>query len=148
METIIQRWYDMIRINSVNGHEVDMADYVAEQLRAMGLEPRYSYFPEDREARERPSVWTVLDSGKPGKTLLMRADVDGLPIQESSRNLKQAKLCVSKVPGVSHACGHDGHMAMLLELARRMENARVKRNVLLIFQPTTSSLLPSPVRSS
>ena len=38
METIIQRWYDMIRINSVNGHEVDMADYVAEQLRAMGLD--------------------------------------------------------------------------------------------------------------
>lgn len=60
----------------------------------------------------------IIDSGKPGKTLLMRADVDALPIQENPRNLKQAKLCVSKVPGVSHACGHDGHMAMLLTAAR------------------------------
>jgi len=37
MEKIIQRWYDMIRINSVNGHEVNLADYIANQLRAMGL---------------------------------------------------------------------------------------------------------------
>ena len=43
MEKIIQRWYDMIRINSVNGHEVNLADYIANQLRAMGLEPHYSY---------------------------------------------------------------------------------------------------------
>ncbi len=69
MEKIIQRWYDMIRINSVNGHEVNLADYIANQLRAMGLEPHYSYFPEDAEKKVRPSIWTILDSGKPGKTL-------------------------------------------------------------------------------
>ena len=82
METIIQRWYDMIRINSVNGHEVDMADYVAEQLRAMGLEPRYSYFPEDRETKERPSVWTVLDSGKPGKTVMLIGHIDTVAVSD------------------------------------------------------------------
>ena len=82
METIIQRWYDMIRINSVNGHEVDMADYVAEQLRAMGLEPRYSYVPEDREARERPSVWTVLDSGKSGKTVMLIGHIDTVAVSD------------------------------------------------------------------
>ena len=48
MEKIIKRWYDMIRINSVNGHEVNLADYIAKELRAMNLEPHYSYFPEDR----------------------------------------------------------------------------------------------------
>ena len=42
METIIQHWYDMIRINSVNGHEVDMADYVAEQLRDRLYQLSYS----------------------------------------------------------------------------------------------------------
>ena len=49
----------------------------------------------------------ILDSGKPGKTLLLRADTDALPIQESPNNLKGPKTCLSKRPGLSHACGHD-----------------------------------------
>lgn len=60
----------------------------------------------------------IIDSGKPGKTLLMRADTDALPIAESPENLKEKKVCLSHVPGVSHACGHDGHMAMLLTAGR------------------------------
>lgn len=80
MEKIVQRWYDMIRINSVNGHEVDLADYVAKELRAMGLEPRYSYFPEDRETKVRPSVWTILDSGKPGKTVMLIGHIDTVAV--------------------------------------------------------------------
>ena len=59
MDKIIKRWYDMIRINSINGHEVNLADYVAKELRAMNLEPHYSYFPEDREEKVRPSIWTI-----------------------------------------------------------------------------------------
>ena len=39
MEKVIQRWFDMIKINSINGHEVDLADYIAKELVAMGLEP-------------------------------------------------------------------------------------------------------------
>lgn len=66
MEKLFQRWYDLISIDSVSGHEVGAADYVAEALRSMGLEPHYSYFPEDTD-RQRPSVWAVLDSCKPGK---------------------------------------------------------------------------------
>lgn len=59
-----------------------------------------------------------LDSGKPGWTVLMRADIDALPIQEDPENLVQKKVCVSKNEGVMHACGHDGHMAMLLTEAK------------------------------
>lgn len=70
MERILQRWYDMISIRSVNGHEAQMADYVANVLRELGMDPHYSYFEEDT-ARERPSVWSVLDSGRPGKTVLL-----------------------------------------------------------------------------
>ena len=55
MERILQRWYDMISINSVNGHEAAMADYVANVLREIGMDPHYSYFDEDT-ARERPSL--------------------------------------------------------------------------------------------
>ena len=62
MERILQRWYDMISIRSVNGHEAQMADYVANVLRELGMDPHYSYFEEDT-ACERPSVWSVLDSG-------------------------------------------------------------------------------------
>ena len=75
MERILQRWYDMIAIRSVNGHEAAMADYVANVLRELGMEPHYSYFEEDT-ARQRPSVWSVLDSGRPGKTVLLIGHLD------------------------------------------------------------------------
>lgn len=76
METIIKRWYDMVRIRSVSGHEADMADYIAGELRSMNLEPHYTYFPEDAEAKARPSVWTRLESGKPGRTLMLIGHID------------------------------------------------------------------------
>ncbi len=64
-------------------------------------------------------------------TLAFRADMDALPIQE-----KTGLPFASVHPGKMHACGHDGHMAMLLELARRLSAVPVKgRNILLIFQP-------------
>ena len=65
------------------------------------------------------------------ETLAFRSDADALPITECSR-----KAYVSTHPGFMHACGHDGHMAILLELARRLETKTGMRyNVLLIFQP-------------
>lgn len=64
----------------------------------------------------------VIDSGRPGRTLLLRADTDALPIAESPQNLKGPKCCLSRVPGISHACGHDAHMAMLLTAARLLNS--------------------------
>ncbi len=86
MRTLRQRWFDMIGINSVNGHEADMADYVAGQLREMGLEPRYSYFPEDAEKKERPSVWTVFDTGRPGKTMMLIGHIDTVGVNRDRWN--------------------------------------------------------------
>lgn len=80
MERLIQRWYDMIRTRSVNGREVDLADYIASQLRAMGLESHYSYFPEDLEEKVRPSLWTVLDSGRPGRTVMLIGHIDTVAV--------------------------------------------------------------------
>ena len=66
-----------------------------------------------------------------GKSIAFRADADALPIREHSK-----APYASVHPGRMHACGHDGHMAMLLELARRLSGKKgLKRNVLLIFQP-------------
>ena len=65
------------------------------------------------------------------KTLAYRADCDALPICE-----KTGAEYASTHPGVMHACGHDCHMAILLELARRLDAKKEnKHNILLIFQP-------------
>lgn len=54
----------------------------------------------------------TLDTGKPGKTIGLRTDIDALPIQESKNNLKKTREVISENDGVMHACGHDAHMAM------------------------------------
>lgn len=62
--------------------------------------------------------------------IAFRSDADALPITENSD-----KDYISTHPGKMHACGHDGHMAILLELARRLnEKKTLKHNVLLVFQ--------------
>ena len=69
------------------------------------------------------------------ETLGFRADMDALPIVEVS----EADY-ISTHPGKMHACGHDGHMAILLEFARRLnEKESLPHNVLLIFQPAEES---------
>lgn len=56
----------------------------------------------------------LLDTGREGKTLGIRTDIDALPIMEDEENLKNKKEFVSKNDGVMHACGHDAHMTTLL----------------------------------
>ena len=69
------------------------------------------------------------------RTVAFRADCDALPIEERT----DAEFS-SLHPGRMHACGHDGHMAILLELARRLDKkTRLNNNVLLIFQPGEES---------
>ncbi len=66
-----------------------------------------------------------------GSALAFRADMDALPIGENS-----GAEYASCHPGRMHACGHDGHMAILLELARRLNGAEsLPHNILLVFQP-------------
>lgn len=70
------------------------------------------------------------------KALAFRADMDALPIREVSD-----AAYASCHPGQMHACGHDGHMAMLLELARRLdEKEKNPWNVLLVFQPAEETI--------
>lgn len=64
-------------------------------------------------------------------TIAFRSDADALPVTENT-GLEFA----SRIPGQMHACGHDGHMAILLELARRLqEKTTLPNNILLVFQP-------------
>lgn len=70
------------------------------------------------------------DFGRPD-AIAFRADADALPISE-----RTGAEYASRHPGKMHACGHDGHMAILLELARRLDQKKaLPHNVLLVFQP-------------
>lgn len=67
-----------------------------------------------------------------GKTVLLRCELDALPIQEINSFEHQ-----SKVENVSHKCGHDGHMAIICGVAKKIfENPLEKGNVILLFQPS------------
>jgi amidohydrolase len=78
------------------------------------------------------SVVAVLDGARPGPTVLLRGDMDALPLQEDT-GLEFA----SQVPGTMHACGHDTHVAMLASAARLLcgRRERLAGRVLLMFQP-------------
>ncbi len=73
----------------------------------------------------------VFDSGKPGPTIMFRAELDALPIQEVSNRPHR-----SQRKGVSHACGHDGHMAILAGLGQKIAAAPPAfGRAILLFQP-------------
>ncbi|HEX7406104.1 MAG TPA: M20 family metallopeptidase [Candidatus Binatia bacterium] len=77
-------------------------------------------------------VVAVLRGAHPGRTLALRADMDALPLNEDAERPYR-----STVPGVMHACGHDGHVAMALGAARILYDVRdrLHGNVKLLFQP-------------
>jgi len=65
-----------------------------------------------------------------GRSVLLRVDMDALPIQEQTR-----EPYGSRVPGVMHACGHDGHVAMGAGAARVLAQRRLPGRTLMLFQP-------------
>ncbi|MFC4171029.1 amidohydrolase [Microvirga sp. GCM10011540] len=76
-------------------------------------------------------VAAIYDGREPGPTVMVRAELDGLPIEEISDIPHR-----SAVPGRAHLCGHDGHMAVLAALARGLGRQRPQRGrVVLLFQP-------------
>ena len=96
--------------------------YVMNKLREFGYEPK--------EICESGIV-AIIKGSKPGKTFLLRADMDALPIEESTEcSFKSNNGCM-------HACGHDMHTAMLLGAARLLkENQdKIEGTVKLVFQP-------------
>ncbi|MEO3857857.1 M20 family metallopeptidase [Acrocarpospora sp. B8E8] len=78
------------------------------------------------------SITAVLRGGRPGPTVLLRADMDALPIQE-----RVAVPYRSKIDGRMHACGHDLHMAMLVGAAHQLSLSRdsLAGDVVFMFQP-------------
>lgn len=111
----------------LSGEEWETLKYIRKELDEMGIE-----YVEVEDG----GIVGLIHGGEPGKTLLMRADVDALPIMENPKNLKGDKVCVSKNPGVSHACGHDAHAAMLLGEAKLLNAHKdeLKGTIVLCFE--------------
>jgi amidohydrolase len=99
------------------------ADLVARKLGEWGIEVH--------RGLGGTGVVGLIRSGKPGRSIGLRADMDALPIQETNSFAHR-----SQFDGRMHACGHDGHMAMLLAAARHLAASRsFAGTVVLIFQP-------------
>ena len=77
-------------------------------------------------------LWADIHGGKPGKTVALRADIDGLPVKEAT-----GLPFASKNEGKMHACGHDNHIAMLLGAAKILMDVKDELcgTVRLVFQP-------------
>jgi len=134
----------MAILNSIAGFEKDMAEwrrhlhqypelgrecyktaeYVIERLKEFGITEIHSGYASS-------GLVAIIEGKAPGRTIGLRADMDALPIKENT-GLSYS----SKNEGVMHACGHDGHTAMLLGAARYLAETRnFSGRVALIFQP-------------
>lgn len=108
----------------LGNEEINTSALVVKTLKEFGYEDVFNI--------ATTGVTTLLDSGKPGKTVALRADMDALPIQEETG----LPYC-SKIEGVMHACGHDGHTATLLAVAGALIKRKdlFKGKIKFIFQP-------------
>jgi amidohydrolase len=130
--TVVDTASDLVRVRrhlhrrpELSMLEFETAAFVTEELGKLGLD-------RIRTGVGKTGVLATLTGGKPGPATLLRADMDALPIVElvdtdyrSERN------------GVMHACGHDGHVAMLLAAARTLceRRAEVPGTIVFCFQP-------------
>ncbi len=109
--------------------EVRTSGVVAERLRELGLNPQTGL--------AQYGVMALIEGGAgDGPTILLRADLDALPVDEENDVPYR-----SQVPGRMHACGHDGHTAILLGVAAVLQQRRaaLRGRVKLVFQPAEES---------
>ena len=94
------------------------------------------------KGRQTSSVVGVLEGGRPGPTVLLRGDMDALPMPEDT-GLDFA----SEVPGVMHACGHDTHVAMLVSAAKVLSarQADLAGRVVFMWQPGEEGFGGAPI---
>ena len=123
----------------LSNREYNTADYIAKHLRNLGLqvETGIAY----------TGVVGLLDTGKPGPTVALRADMDALPVRERVdipfASKVESEYLGEKV-GVMHACGHDSHVAILMGAAEVLTGLKDKLSgkVVFVFQPAEEGAPP------
>ncbi|GAC28880.1 amidohydrolase [Brumicola pallidula] len=133
IEPEVIKWRHHLHQNpELSNREFETAKYVEKYLRGLGLEVTTGV--------AITGVVAILDSGKPGPTVALRADMDGLPVPEKNdlpfKSIAKGMLDGNEVP-VMHACGHDTHMAMLMGAAKILTEMKseLRGKVKFIFQP-------------
>src|SRR5690606_9948503 len=123
----------------LSNREFETAKYLARKLRTLKLEVQTGV--------AHTGVVAILRGGRPGPVIALRADMDALPVREETdlpfRSTAKATYDGKEV-GVMHACGHDGHMAILLGVASVLaaKRAELPGTVKFIFQPAEESAPP------
>ncbi len=125
LATRLVEWRRELHRNPELGFDLPLtAAFVARRLGDLGVEVRTGI--------GRAGVVGILRSDRGSGTVLLRADMDALPVQEAP-----GREYGSTIPGRMHACGHDGHVAMLLGAAELLvpRRAALSRGVAFCFQP-------------
>jgi amidohydrolase len=124
IEEVIELRRHFHRHPEVSFSEHETSKYLGERLKELGLELQ--------RCPTETGVVALLDTGKPGKTVMLRADIDALPIHEES-----GVEFASTTDGRMHACGHDAHMGIMVGVARTLVDRiwDVSGRYLFVFQP-------------
>ena len=124
---IIDRRRFYHRHPELSRHEVETTKSIIKDLKAMGIEKVETF------ANGAQGCVGYIQGTKPGKTVMLRADIDALPVKEAT-GLEFA----SENPGCMHACGHDNHIAMQLGAAKILQSIKDKFSgtVKVLFQPS------------
>ena len=116
----------------LSNREFKTSERIAEELRKIGYKPQTGI--------AKTGVVTILNEGKPGPVVGLRADIDGLPVKERA-DIPWASKMTGEYNGetvpVMHACGHDTHTAILLGVAKVLYKIKdqIPGTVKFIFQP-------------
>ena len=124
LETQLRTWRRTLHRHPEVGFDLpETKALVKKALTEMG------YTPQDCG---KCGVLALAGGKRPGKTILLRGDMDALPIQEES-----GEEFASEIPGRMHGCGHDMHTAMMLGAAKLLKahQSELKGTVKLVFQP-------------
>ncbi|MFD1065853.1 M20 metallopeptidase family protein [Oceanobacillus locisalsi] len=121
----VQGWRRYMHQNpELSFQEVHTAAYIEEKLKSFGLDVQKNIGGN--------GLISVLEGSEPGKKIALRADFDALPIEDEKETPYK-----STNPGVMHACGHDGHTAALLGVAKVLSQytEKLKGSIVFVFQP-------------
>ncbi|WP_103107927.1 amidohydrolase [Brevibacillus reuszeri] len=126
-EYVIEIRRDLHLHPEIGMQEVRTMKVVTDELEKLGI--TYEIVPNG-------GIIGTIRGEQEGKSLILRADLDALPMQEAETNLKGKKTVVSLNDDAAHTCGHDGHTAMLLGAAKILsENKdKIKGKVILVFE--------------
>ena len=134
-KTYVQDWRRYFHKHpELSNEEFETTKTLAKELESMGVEVHV-------DTERGTGLIGIIHGAKPGKAIALRADIDALPVQE--HNTFDFK---SDVDGKMHACGHDGHMAILLGAAKMLTamKDRIEGDVYLAFQPAEETGAGAP----